>query len=96
MARDSTPDEIKEELAELNPDALLMDGFEDALIGYATQFTKPPLALYDRDKCIRILMDRDGMTYDEADEFFCVNCEGAWVGENTPLVCVRRRTPWMP
>jgi hypothetical protein len=79
-------DSIRETLAELNPEALLMDGFEGALIGYATQYTKQALALYDRDKCIQILMDRDGMTYDEAEEFFSFNCECAWFGENTPLI----------
>jgi hypothetical protein len=26
------------------------------------------------------------MSYDEAEEFFSFNCEGAWVGENTPLI----------
>lgn len=46
-----TFDEIKERLAEINPEALLADGFEDALVGIASQFTRT-LALYDRRKCI--------------------------------------------
>lgn len=79
-------EEICEFLQEVNPDALLLDGFEAAFVGCATQFTKLPLAVYDREKCLSILMRRDGMTRDEAEEFFSFNVEGAWVGDNTPLV----------
>jgi hypothetical protein len=59
----------------------LADGFEEAFIGIARQFNQA-FAVYDRAKCISILM-RD-MTLDEADEYFSINVEGAWVGENTP------------
>jgi hypothetical protein len=64
---------------------LLADGYEDAYIGIARQFTKNPLALYDRNKCIDILVNRDGMSDEEAEEYFQYNVEGAWVGENTPM-----------
>jgi hypothetical protein len=64
--------------------ALLADGFEEALVGYVERFNSGPLALYDRQHCIRILMDRDGMTEEEADEFLQVNVIGAWVGDKTP------------
>ena len=43
------------------------------------------LAVYDRQKCIEILMERDGMTDEEAVEYFDYNVTGAWVGENTPI-----------
>jgi hypothetical protein len=39
---------------------LLADGFGEALIGIGTQFSTE-VAIYDYDKCIRILMERDGM-----------------------------------
>ncbi len=78
----------REELAEANEAALLADGFEDALIGYVQVFSHPPVALYDRNKCIEILMKRDGMTEDDAEEFFEFNVQGAWVGENTPAFAV--------
>jgi hypothetical protein len=63
----------------------LADGFEDAYMGLATQFTRPPLAVYDRNKCIQILIERDGMSGEEAEEYFQFNVEGSWVGDNTPL-----------
>ena len=73
------------ELKEINPEALLADGFEDAYIGVCEVFNRPPLAAYDRDKCIAILMERDGMDSDEAEDYFDYNVAGSWVGENTPV-----------
>lgn len=60
---------------------LLADNFIEAFKGIAVQFNKP-IAIYDRQKCIEILM-RD-MTEDEAYEYFEFNVIGAWVGESTP------------
>jgi hypothetical protein len=79
-----TFDELRNEIAEINSGALLADGYEAALIGYVERFGQPPLALYDRRKCIEILMKRDGMTDEEANEFFEFNTIGAWMGESTP------------
>ena len=73
------------ELKEINPEALLADGFEDAYIGWCEVFNRPPLAAYDRDKCNEILMERDGMEYEEAEEYFNFNVSSSWVGENTPV-----------
>jgi hypothetical protein len=61
---------------------LLADGFEGAFIGIGRQFGKP-IAIYDRTKCIEILMEE--MTYEEAEEYFQYNTEGAWVGDQTPI-----------
>lgn len=72
-------------LAELNPDALLADGFEDALIGAVQRCGLGPIALYSQTKCISILMKRDGMSFEEAMEYFDFNVLGAYMGENTPM-----------
>jgi hypothetical protein len=72
-------------VAEFNEEALLADGFEDAFVGMAERCGQPSLAVYDADKCLDVLMQRDGMSYDEAVEFFNFNTLGAWVGEMTPL-----------
>lgn len=76
-------EEKKERLAEINPEALLANGFEDALIGYVQQFNKT-VALYDYNKCVAILVFRDKMTDEEAREFLEFNTLGAYAGENTP------------
>ncbi len=66
---------------------LLADGFEAALLGLGTQFNTQ-LAVYDWDKCIDILMQRDGMSRDDALEFMDFNVTGSWVGPNTPVFIV--------
>lgn len=78
-----TASEIREHIAELDEQVMMADGFEGALLGYAQQFNTT-FALYDRGKCIKILMDRDGMTEEEAEEFFEFNVQGAYVGNQTP------------
>jgi hypothetical protein len=62
---------------------LLADGFEKAFIGYITQFNTT-LACYDHEQCIEILVQRDGMTQEEAVEYMSFNVTGAWVGKYTP------------
>ena len=64
---------------------LMADGFEEALIGICEGFGGTISVAYDRDKCIDILVARDGMEYEEAVEYFEVNVIGAWVGEHTPV-----------
>ena len=64
--------------------AMLADGFEDALVGYGYQFNYP-VAVYSRMGCMKILMERDGMSDEEAMEYFDFNVQGAWVGESTPV-----------
>jgi len=74
----------KEELAEqYGDDILLMDGFDDCVVGVVEQFGRPPIACYEKEKVIRQMVD-DGMTEEEAEEFFEFNQIGAWVGERTP------------
>jgi len=64
---------------------LLADGFEAALIGTGQRANQLPIAVYDTKKCIEVLEKRDGMTQEEANEFFEFNVVGAWVGEQTPI-----------
>ena len=63
---------------------LYADGFEDAIIGVGRQFNTE-VVVYDEDKCIKILMERDGMTDEEAEEFFGFNVVGAYLGNHTPV-----------
>jgi len=64
---------------------LTADGFDDALIGIGERINLDSVAVYDVDKCIDILMSRDGMSREEAVEFFDFNVRGSWVGEKTPI-----------
>ena len=61
-------------------------GLDDALIGYVTRPGMEPCAVYDPKKCVRALMSGDGMTKEEAYDFFHYNIESAWVGDRTPFM----------
>ena len=83
--------EIKEWISEYNPDALLADGFEDAIIGIGNQHSSNPVVIYDREKCIEILANEYSRGEDcedpylEAADYFGYNTECAYVGENIPI-----------
>lgn len=76
---------ITERMIAIDEDIVFLDGFDDAIVGVAVQHTKKPVVVYDRARCIEILMERDGMPHDEAEEFFGFNTECVWVGEQTPM-----------
>lgn len=80
--------DIYEELAERNPEALTADGLEDAYIGF-TVGIRGCVAVYDVDKCIDVLVKRDGMTPEGAEEFLEFNTFSAYVGENGPMYLKR-------
>ena len=89
----------REEIAEINEEALIIDGFDSAIIGMAERINLGPVVAYDEEKIIDILIsqmeieDTEGMTEEEiqsekeimAIEYFEYNIKGAWMGENTPI-----------
>lgn len=72
-------------LAELNPEMILIDGMNDAIVGFVERCGTDPLVCYDIDKCIEILINRDGMSDEEALEYFSYNIQGAYLGKHTPM-----------
>ena len=77
--------ELREWITKYNEEALFADGFDEAILGVAERCSQPFLVVYDAQKCIEILMERDGMSEEDAAEFFSFNVTGAWMGEHTPL-----------
>ena len=71
-------------LAEINPEALSMKGYDDCIVGIC-HFYSGHVVAYDRKKVIEKLMKRDGMTIEEAEEFFEYNIRGSYAGDNTPV-----------
>tara|TARA_R110000803_G_scaffold44729_5_gene94607 strand:- start:260 stop:508 length:249 start_codon:yes stop_codon:yes gene_type:complete len=63
---------------------LKADGYNAAIMGLVQRCGQESVILYDTDKILGILVYRDGMTYDEAVEFFEFNILGSWVGDQTP------------
>ena len=72
----------RELIAELNPETIVWDGFDDAIIGYDMREWK---AIYDEAKMADILMERDGMTHEDATDYLDYNVLSAYVGEYTPI-----------
>ena len=68
--------------------ALFADGFDDALIGVGVQFSRE-IAVYDYDKCLDVLIQRDGMDVEDAIDYMEYNVVGAYVGKSTPVFIIR-------
>ena len=79
------PEETMALLQEWNPEAIMYDGFNAAIVGVVSRCGTEPLALYDRAKCIQILMD-EGCSHSDAEDYFCFNVEGCWAGPHTPMI----------
>ena len=78
-----------DEIADINPEAMLADGFDEAILGMCLQFGCEPIVAYDYNKCVGILVNRDGMTESEATDYIQFNVIGAYVGNNTPVFIMR-------
>jgi hypothetical protein len=79
--KETTRSELLETISEFNPEAKLADGFEDSILGYDTKGR----VIYSVNSILDTLVNRDGMDYDEAQEYFGFNIECAYVGEYTPI-----------
>lgn len=69
------------------PDLLEFDGFGDALLGLC-EVNRDELAaclVYDYQHCVDILMDRDHMGRDAAEDYLGSNAIEADAGPHTPL-----------
>ena len=77
---------IRSEIAETLEEALFLEPnvFDGAILGLATWFGGGAAVAYDRAEVIEILM-ADGMSWEEAEEWFCFNTIGSYVGDHTPI-----------
>ena len=96
-----TREDVEELLTDSNPEALFMDGFDDAIIGIAERPNLGPIVAYDEEKIIDILiaqMEPDLDDLDGRDEFdvkvemafdyYGYNIKSTWMGENTPIILI--------
>ena len=68
--------------------AILLDGFNDAIIGIVEEFGNGPRVLYSKNKILQTLEDRDGMSPFEAVEFYDYNILGLFAGEQNPIFLI--------
>ena len=63
--------------------AIVYDGLDDAVIGYDSDLFK---LIYSADKILEILQEDQGMSYDEAVDYYCYNIDCLYAGEQTPIL----------
>jgi hypothetical protein len=73
---------LKNKLVALDPELLFADGYDDCIIGMTFR-AEVPVVIYSADRMIEKLAK--DMSYEEAQEFFDFNVEGAYMGERTPV-----------
>ena len=77
--------DIRELLAHSNEEAVLLDGFDEAIVGVSHSFGKDSVVAYSIAEIIKIMIERDGMTYEDAMEFFEFNILGAHFSDHNPV-----------
>tara|TARA_Y100001951_G_scaffold80286_1_gene68229 strand:- start:160 stop:609 length:450 start_codon:yes stop_codon:yes gene_type:complete len=68
--------------------ALTVDGHDNAIVGYTAVWDKAGaeyVYVYSTQRIVCNLMDNDGMTEEEAWEYFSFNIEGSYMGSRQPL-----------
>ena len=69
---------------------LKADGLDEGVIGRSYDMAVQESRLvYSVQKCIKVLVDRDGMTHEEAREYLEHNTLCAYVGQDQPI-CPQR------
>jgi len=73
--------------------AILLTDLEDCIIGVVEEFGTGRRVLYDKNKIIKKLQERDSMTEQDAEEFYDYNILGLYAGEQNPVFLDRSVTP---
>ena len=69
---------------------LKWDGFDNAIIGVGERNNTDSMIVYDYDKMVKVLVTRDDMSYEEAEEYIDFNIIGAWIGDTTPIIVTKK------
>jgi hypothetical protein len=64
--------------------AVILSDLDTAIIGIVEDFNGRRI-LYSKEKILNILMVRDGMTMDEAEEYYDYNILGLYAGDQNPV-----------
>ena len=80
------------DLNEYAEGAVLLTDLEEAIVGVVEEFGNGPRVLYSKSKIIEILQ-RDGMTESEAEEYYEFNILGLHAGDQNAVFLDRSITP---
>ena len=73
----------------MDDEYLKIDGMDDAIIGHCSTWRDSALytiLVYDADKIVQILVERDGMEESDAKDYVAENIECAYLGVTTPII----------
>ena len=87
MKPPSKHDAVLEWIRDAHPEALRLEPdeyYDKHIVGVAYRFGFGPVLAYDMPGILRSHVE-EGMTDEEAEEYFMFNTLGAWVGEGTPV-----------
>jgi hypothetical protein len=89
MKKQKMKQNIEELINTYEHELTIMDGYNDCIMGITERFGCEPHVAYDLKKVLKKLISQ-GMTEEEAREWFDFNMVGAYVGISTPCFV---RTP---
>jgi len=64
----------------------ILEDYEDAFIGFFEKEKKMFIAVYDRKKCIRLVMKNEKLKYDDAVEYFEEYVEEHLTIDGAPII----------
>ena len=65
--------------------AIILDGFNEAIVGITEEFGGIKRLLYSKDKILKILQESNPMTQSEAEEYYDYNIVGLYAGDQNPI-----------
>mgnify|MGYP003154211377 CR=1 FL=1 len=77
------PRKVTHPIGSCDDEVWVAEGLDDALLGYGEQAGKT-VAVYNREKCLEIFMERDGMSREDADEHMSYNVAGTYLPGQIP------------
>lgn len=77
------------ETLKYNTNVKFVDGFDDAIVGIIETYENDERVIYDKEEIIQLLIERDEMDYNEANEYYENNILGKYYGEKAPIFLVK-------
>lgn len=78
----------RETIDEIAEGAIVMDGFDDCIIGISEEFGQEPRIVYSKGRIVEKLVKTGHMTHDEAEEYYYFNMVGGYFGERNPIFLI--------
>ena len=79
------PQRVINQLSDLNPDAILFDNMENALVGVGYTGNNDPVAVYSKNKLFTQLFAA-GMSLEDAEEYYVGRFLSDRAGPNAPVI----------